>query len=268
MRIEGSRALITGASRGIGAELARGLAAAGADVALVARDSVELKSLAEELGGRAYPTDLTDRDAVRGLVDRVEVDGSIDLLVNNAADEKVGAFTLMDADTLEFIINLNVLAVAELQRQVIPRMLAIGRGHIVNISSFAGVICPPHLSTYAATKAFVTHHTVNLAEELRHTPVNFTKVELGEVAETGLMDKGRTDPTFTALVQRLYKLRLSRLITPQQITERTLAAIEHERRSVRLPRRIGGSSYLADAPRALSNLAARDLRRKGREGRL
>lgn len=268
MKIAGSRALITGASRGIGAEIARGLAAGGADVALVARDSAELRSLAGELRGHAYPTDLTDRNALRGLLDKIEVDGPIDILVNNAGDEKIGQFSLMEADTLEFIIRLNVLAVAELQRQAVPRMLERGRGHIVNISSFAGVICPPNLATYAATKAFITHHTVNLAEELRHTPVNFTKVEIGEVAETGLMDKGRTDPTFAALVGRLYKLRLSRLITPQEITERTLNAIEHERGSVRLPRRIGGSSYLADAPRALSNLAARDLRRKGREGLL
>ena len=130
----------------------------------------------------------------------------------------------------------------------------------------AGVICPPNLATYAATKAFITHHTVNLAEELRHTPVGFTKVEIGEVADTGLMDKGRTDPTFTALVQRLYRLRLSRLITPQEITKHTLAAIEQERLSVRLPRRIGLSSYLVDAPRTLSALAARDLRRGARQG--
>jgi short-subunit dehydrogenase len=136
----------------------------------------------------------------------------------------------------------------------------------VNVSSFAGVICPPNLATYAATKAFITHHTANLAEELRHTPVGFTKVEIGEVADTGLMDKGRTDPTFTALVQRLYRLRLSRLITPQEITKHTLAAIEQERLSVRLPRRIGLSSYLVDAPRTLSALAARDLRRGARQG--
>ena len=129
-----------------------------------------------------------------------------------------------------------------------------------------GTICPPNLATYAATKAFITHHTANLAEELRHTPVGFTKVEIGEVADTGLMDKGRTDPTFTALVQRLYRLRLSRLITPQEITKHTLAAIEQERLSVRLPRRIGLSSYLVDAPRTLSALAARDLRRGARQG--
>jgi short-subunit dehydrogenase len=264
MKIAGSRALVTGASRGIGADLARGLRRSGATVALVARPSDELFALADELGGQAYPTDLTDHEAVRGLLDSVEADGPIDILVNNAGDEKVGRFDEMTSETLEFILSLNVHAVVELQRQAVPRMIERGRGHVVNISSFGGVICPPNLAVYAATKAFITHLTVNLAAEFRDAPVGFTKVEIGEVADTGLMEKGRTDPVFTALVQRLYRLHLSRLITPAEITRATLAAIEGGRASVRLPRRIGASSYLVDAPRALSNLLARDLRRKQR----
>lgn len=265
MHIAGKRALITGASRGIGADIARGLAGAGAEVALVARGKDELASLAAELGGRAYPTDLTDRSALRALIDRVENDGPIDILVNNAGDEKIGPFDRLDADTLEFIVALNVLAAAELQRQAVPRMLARGCGHIVNVSSYAGVICPPNLATYAGTKAFITHHTSNLAEEFRDTPVRFTKVEIGEVSDTGLMDKGRTDPVFTALLQRLYRLRASRLISPAEITTAVIKAIEEERGSVRLPRRVSGSSYLVDAPRHLTHLLARDLRRAARE---
>lgn len=220
--------------------------------------------MAAELGGTAYPTDLTDREAVRGLLDRVEVDGPVGILVNNAGDEKVGRFDEMTSETLEFILSLNVHAVVELQRQALPRMIERGRGHVVNVSSFGGVICPPNLAVYAATKAFITHLTVNLAAEFRDTPVGFTKVEIGEVADTGLMEKGRTDPVFNALVQRLYRLHLSRLITPAEITRATLAAIEGGHASVRLPRRIGASSYLVDAPRALSNLLARDLRRTQR----
>ncbi len=264
MRIVDRRALVTGASRGIGADLARGLHRAGAHLALVARPSAELDALAEELGALAYPTDLTDGAAVRALIDRVEADGPVDILVNNAADEKVGPFDGMSAETLDFMLSLNVYAVAELQRQLVPRMCARGRGHIVNVSSIGGLICPPDLAVYAATKAFVTHLTVNLAAEFRDSPVNFTKVEIAEVADTGLMAKGRTDPTFTALVQRMYRLRLSRLITPSEITRETLAAIEAGRGSVRLPRRIAVNSYLADAPRALSNLLARDIRRAHR----
>lgn len=265
MRIAGARALITGASRGIGADIARGLSRAGAEVALVARGADELEALAAEIGGIAYPADLTDRTALRDLLDRVELDGPIDILVNNAGDEKIGAFDEMDAATLEFIVTLNVLATAELQRQAVPRMIKRGRGHIVNISSYAGVICPPNLATYAATKAFITHHTSNLAEEFRHTPVRFTTVEIGEVSDTGLMDKGRTDPAFTALLQRLYTMHASRLVKPAEITAATITAIEKERASVRLPRRVAGASLLADAPRQLTHLLARDLRRRTRE---
>ena len=262
MKIAGSRALVTGASRGIGADLARGLRRSGATVALVARPSGELFALADELGAKAYPTDLTDHEAVRGLLDLVEVDGPIDILINNAGDEKVGPFDEMTSETLEFILSLNVHAVVELQRQSVPRMVERGRGHVVNVSSIGGLICPPNLAVYAATKAFISHLTVNLAAEFHDTPVGFTKVEIAEVADTGLMEKGRTDPVFTALVQRMYRLHLSRLIAPAEITRATLAAIENGHGSVRLPRRIGVSSYLVDAPRALSNLLARDLRRE------
>jgi short-subunit dehydrogenase len=268
MHISGKRALVTGASRGIGADIARGLSLAGADVAVIARGTEDLEKLANDVGGTAYPTDLTDQAALRGLLERIESDGPVDILVNNAGDEKIGGFDHMDAQTLEFIVRLNVLAVAELQRQAVPLMIARGRGHIVNVSSFAGVVCPPSLATYAATKAFITHHTVNLAAEFRDTPVRFTKVEIGEVADTGLMEKGRTDPTFAAMMQRFYRLKLSRLITPSEITTAVIDAIENEHLSVRLPRRMSFSSYVADAPRQLTNVLVRDLRRKARQGAL
>src|SRR5207253_4960280 len=131
-------------------DLARGFAAAGADVALVARGATPLERLAQDTGGRAYPTDLTDGDALRGLLARVEADGPVDILVNNAADECIGRFTDMDADTLAFMIRLNALAPAELMRQALPGMLDRGRGHVVNVSSFAGIVVPPMLATYAA----------------------------------------------------------------------------------------------------------------------
>jgi short-subunit dehydrogenase len=257
--INGSRVLITGASRGIGRDLARGFAAAGADVALVARGAPALESLAQELGGRAYPADLTNRDELRGLLAQVEADGPVDILVNNAADECIGRFTDMDADTLEFIIQLNALAAAELTRQALPGMLARGRGHIVNVSSFAGIVVPPMLATYAATKAFLSHHSVNLQFELKDTPIGVTRVEIGEVADTGLMEKGRTEPSLAAMFERMYRLRLSRLIRPEEITAATIAAVREERWSVRLPRRLSPASVLADLPRRMPWILARGL---------
>jgi uncharacterized protein len=259
MQIAGTRVLITGASRGIGRDLARGFAEAGAEVALVARSEGPLRELAERFGGRAYAVDLSDRQALRDVLERVESDGTVDILVNNAADECIGRFTDMDADTLEFMVTLNALAPAELTRQALPRMLARGKGHVVNISSFAGIVVPPMLATYAATKAFVSHHAVNLQFELKDTPIGVTRVEIGEVADTGLMEKGRTEPALAAMFERMYRLRVSRLIRPEEITAAVLDAVRDERWSVRLPRRLGPASLLADVPRRLPWLFARGL---------
>jgi short-subunit dehydrogenase len=266
MEITGRRVLVTGASRGIGRDLARGFAEKGADVALVARSEGPLRELADRLGGRAYACDLTDRAALRGLLARVEADGPIDILVNNAGDECIGRFTEMDAETLEFIVTLNVLATAELTRQALPGMLARGRGHVVNISSFAGIVVPPMLATYAATKAFVSHHAVNLQFELKDTPIGVTRVEIGEVADTGLMEKGRTEPALAAMFERMYRLRVSRLIRPEEITEAVLDAVRENRWSVRLPRRLSPASLLADGPRRMTWLLARGLTSPPRVG--
>ena len=247
MEISGSRVLVTGASRGIGRELARGFAAAGADVALVARSAAQLEALAGELDGQAYAADLTGD--LCGLVDRIEADGPIDILVNNAGDECIGRFTEMDADTLEFVIRLNVLAAAELSRQALPGMLARGRGHIVNVSSYAGVVILPQLATYAATKAFISHHSANLRFELKDTPIGVTKVELGEVAGTGLLEKGRRNREFSALMERMYRWRVNRMSGTDEIAAAVLRAVETNKASVRLPRRTAPISYLVDAAR-------------------
>jgi len=138
-------------------------------------------------------------------------------------------------------------------------MLARGQGHVVNVSSFAGIVVPPMLATYAATKAFLSHHSVNLQFELKDTPIGLTRVEIGEVADTGLMDKGRTEPTLAAMFDRMYRLRISRLVRPEEITAAILDAVRENRWSVRLPRRLTPASLLADLPRRAPWLLARGL---------
>src|SRR5438552_17574934 len=140
MELAGRRVMITGASRGIGEALAERFAAAGTRVALVARSEGPLKELAGRLGGTAHPADLADPEQVAGLVDRVEADGGpIDVLVNNAGIDTTGAFINTAPSDVEFLYRLNLVTPVELCRQLVPRMLDRGRGHIVNVSSLAGV---------------------------------------------------------------------------------------------------------------------------------
>jgi short-subunit dehydrogenase len=255
--LTGRRVLVTGASRGLGRDLARGFAEAGAELALVARDAAALDALVSEYGGRAYPTDLTDRHAARALIARVEDDGPLDVLVNNAGDERVGRFADLDAGALQFVVALNALAPAELCRQIVPRMIAREQGRIVNVSSFAGIICTPNLTAYSATKAFLTQLTVNLEFELRGTPIVCTKVEMGEIAGTGQAEEVRTDPEVDRIFERMYRLQLSRPLTMPEVTDAIVAAVRGGRTSVRLPRRVAPASYVSDLFRRTPWLLAR-----------
>ncbi len=159
MDLQGRRVLVTGASRGIGEATARAFAAAGASVALVARDGERLAALADELGGTAHPADLVDPEVVAGLTAEVEATGApVDVLVNNAGIDAVGAFGDADPDDIERIYRLNLVTPVLLCRQVLPGMLERGRGHLVNVSSLAGVAAYPGMATYASTKAAIALH--------------------------------------------------------------------------------------------------------------
>src|SRR5438270_4851520 len=115
MELAGRRVLITGASRGIGEALARRFATAGAGVALVARSEEPLKRLASETGGVAFPADLNDRAAVRGLIERVEADGGpVDVLVNNAGIDLAGWLPGAEPAELERLYQVNLVAPAVL----------------------------------------------------------------------------------------------------------------------------------------------------------
>src|SRR5215217_7844849 len=106
MKLRGKRVLVTGASRGIGEATARAFAAAGAKVALVARNADALAKVADEVGGTAHPADLSDPDTAARLVDEV---GAIDVLVNNAGLDAVGEFAATDAAAIESIYRVNLL---------------------------------------------------------------------------------------------------------------------------------------------------------------
>src|SRR6476620_7421959 len=173
MELRGKRVLITGASRGIGDALARRFAAVGAHVALVARSADAIEKLAADLGGTAHPADLADPAQVATLINKVEDEaGPVDVLVNNAGVAPTsGAIQNWPRDDLEQIYRVNLVSPAELCRQVIPRMLQRGGGHIVNVSSLAGTATFPGLTAYSSTKAGLTHFTCGLRADLKKLPI-------------------------------------------------------------------------------------------------
>jgi short-subunit dehydrogenase len=250
MHLAGSRVLVTGASRGIGEALARALARRGAHLALVARSAEPLEQLAEAVGGRAYPADLTDLDAIPGLVERIEADGGIDVLINNAGVSNIGWFPDADWAALDQVVTLDLRAPMRLCHTLIPRMLERGHGHIVNISSMAGVFATPGLAAYGASKAGLTHLTHGLRADLRDDPIVLTTVHLGSV-RTDMDDAARGYPPIRYLVER----SKGRDITPMEdFVAAVIDGIERDRPEVRLPRAAAPLVAAANLPRRIGRL--------------
>jgi len=170
--LTGRTALVTGASRGIGRALAVGLARAGADVALSARDETLLAEVAGEvegLGRKAFvlPADVTDAEACRGLCDdAVSALGHLDVLVNNAGGSTyMGPFTGLRFSGWEKTMRLNVDSIVHLSQAVGAHMVERGSGSIVNVASVAGLTATPLLAAYGASKAAVISLTKTLSFE-------------------------------------------------------------------------------------------------------
>ncbi|MBV9256209.1 MAG: SDR family oxidoreductase [Actinobacteria bacterium] len=249
MDVNGRRVLVTGASRGIGEAIARSFARAGARVALVARSEGPLKELAAETGGTSFPTDLSDTAAVDRLIDRVEADGGpIDILVNNAGIDLAGAFTSNDPAELEQIYRVNLLTPVQLCRQVIPRMLERGGGHIVNVSSLAGTAVFPGLVAYSSTKSGLTHFTAGLRADLKGLPLKTTVVELGPIPTEMLSHVDDYLPTSRSF-RRFYRMQLLVDIPREKVADAVLEAVRKERKHVRFPKRAALFALLAESPR-------------------
>lgn len=173
-------ALVTGASGGIGEELARVLAREGWDLVLAARSAGRLEELAREFEAagarvRAVAVDLAAPEGPSALVAALrESDIEPELLVNNAGYGLLGPFAEADpAETLS-MISLNVFALVALTRALLPGMAARGRGAVLDVASTAAFMPGPGMAVYYATKAFVLSFSAGLAEELRGSGVRVT----------------------------------------------------------------------------------------------
>jgi short-subunit dehydrogenase len=197
-QLRGRNALVTGAGGGLGAYIARALAGEGVNLAVTDLPGSSVDGLSAELRTRGVqvehaPADLTDRDERRRLASwAADALGPIDILVNNAGVEFGGPFLDTSPEQLELTVAVNLLAVMDLTRLLLPGMLDRRRGHVVSMASLAGKIPPPQLASYGATKHGVVGFTGALRAELADEPVGFSAICPGFVGRVGMF--GRLEP--------------------------------------------------------------------------
>ncbi len=249
MRIDATtRALVTGASRGIGRALASALAARGATVGLAARSAAELETLAASLSGTHHvvPCDVGDRAGVEAAVTRFASEaGGLDLVVANAGVAHYGPFGELDVEAVERMTRINWLGTVYTVRAALPRLVEQRRGHIVIVSSGAGLRSFPQAAVYGATKAAQRGFGEALYHELAGTGVGLTMVYPGEIASSLHDHEKDTMPPW-------YRGG-PRAAPAEALATAILAAVEADRRALYFPKLVrvlgvahGLSPQLAD----------------------
>jgi short-subunit dehydrogenase len=181
-------ALVTGASSGIGSELARELARDGHDLVLAARRAAPMQALAAELerqgaAATVIPADLSRPGAAAELGAAVEARGlTVEVLINNAGLGAVGGFDRADPVRIGEMLNVNIVSLTELTRLLLPGMVARGHGQVMLVASTAGFLPGPGMAVYFATKAYVLSLGEAIAQELRGTGVTVTTLCPGATA--------------------------------------------------------------------------------------
>lgn len=243
MELGGSRWVVTGASAGIGEAIANQARARGAEVIGVARRAtVEVQA------------DLSEPAHVEGLVDRIEADhGPIDVWVNNAGVEAVGAFADATADDVRTIHQLNLVSPIELCRQLIPKMVERERGHVVNVSSMASSAGFVGMSLYCSTKGGLSNFHRVLRTELKGSPIGLTIVEIGPIP-TDMLDRVYDYPPTERGFRRLRRLQLMPEIPRETVAQGVVDAVEHGRATVRYPRRAIAFPAMTSTPQRILEL--------------
>jgi hypothetical protein len=222
-------ALVTGASAGIGSDLARELAKRGYGVTLVARRENELNALAKELDTRVevIACDLSVAEQRVELLGEIERRGlQIDILVNNAGLGTMGPIATTDVDRELQMVRVNVEAVIDLCTRVVPTMVERRTGAILNVSSTAAFTPMPGQAGYAATKAFVQSYTDALRAEVARYDITVTSLCPGPVRTEFVGEAGATDELFSSVVPEFM------WETPELVAKAGIAALASGRRVV------------------------------------
>jgi len=236
MDIRGMRALVTGATGGIGEAIARRLHAGGATVVLSGRRGDVLERLRAELGERieVVEADLSERSAVERLPDRC---GQVDLLVANAALPASGHLLAFEADEIDRALDVNLRAPIQLARALAPAMGERGYGHLVFISSISGKVGAPGSSLYSATKFGLRGFALGLREDLASTGVGVTTVFPGFIRDAGMFHESGARLPFYIGTR-----------TPDQVAAAVMRGVDRDRAEIDVaPLSVRASAVLAGA---------------------
>jgi NAD(P)-dependent dehydrogenase (short-subunit alcohol dehydrogenase family) len=224
MDLGGRQALVTGGSRGIGAQVARALAQAGARVTVLGRSQKELAQVAAEIGGVAIAVDLADRgDTDRALHEIAQQTAVVDILVNNAGIAESAALADTTDAAWDQMFAVNVTATMRLTRALLPAMVKKGWGRVINIASNAGLTGYQYSSAYCASKHAVVGFTRALAMDIARTGVTVNAVcpgwvetQLAQDAVERIARKtGRSQAESRAALVAMTPQR--RMITPDEV---------------------------------------------------
>jgi len=231
-------AVVTGASSGIGAEIARALAAQDWRCVLLARREDRLRELADEVGGEYELCDVTDRESLAAVASRHP---RIDLLVNNAGIPGRASFLDADPEQIERVMKTNYLGSIWCLRAFLPALEAAAPSDVVNIVSVAATVALPASGPYAASKHAQLAFSRATAVQLRRRGVRVHTVKPGFVETEGFPQSWLPRPA-----RRL-------VIGPEQVAAHVMASLEHERGETTVPRYYGVAGVVqALAPNVLS----------------
>jgi uncharacterized protein len=234
--VKGGRVLLTGASGGIGAAIARALHERGASLIASGRRREALEQLRDELGERVEVAvcDLSRPEAARELAADA---GAVDLLVANAALPASGAYDSFTPDQIDRSLTVNLAAPIQLARALAPDMVERGGGHLVFVSSFSGKVATAGSSVYSATKFGLRGFAFGLREDLRTTGVGVTTVFPGFVSDAGMFAEASVDLPPGVSMR-----------SPEQVARAVVRGIERDRAEVDVaPLSLRAGAWLAGA---------------------
>jgi uncharacterized protein len=261
-QLKGKNIVITGASGGIGAEIAKLCAARGANLVLLARSMDKLLKLQKDfqqqfhVNVNVFQLDVSDTDKIKEIFTRIfETIGRVDILVNNAG---FGVFREAHEATFEEIkamFDVNVVGLMACTSMVLPKMRERRFGHIINIASQAGKIATPKSSVYSATKHAVLGYTNSLRMELNEFNVYVTSVNPGPIA-TNFFNIADEKGTYVKNVQRF-------MLQPEYVSRKVVDTMLTKTREINLPRWMNmGSVIYVLFPRLFERIGRRAFNQK------